>query len=154
MSKTPIEVDALADALIDPSSTTKFEPGPQTRPSSPKAALRRCCAAWQRAYDVKLGELKGAGEAKFHASRAGAEAYRNAMPMLAGYDGIRDFVACVAHGMLIDAFRLDDARQLLYAAQVANGALNHAPKPAPMPARSTTTPSPLPPESTSLSGLP
>lgn len=34
--------------------------------------------------------------------RAG-EAYRCAMPLLLGYDNIRDFIACTAHGMLIGA---------------------------------------------------
>jgi hypothetical protein len=41
------------------------------------------------------------------------------MPPLLGAENIRDFIACVAHGMLIGVIENKDATKLLYAAQVA-----------------------------------
>jgi len=59
------------------------------------------------------------------AARDASVAYRNAMPLLAGYEGARDFVACVAHGILIGAIPENKAGQLLYAAQVALATIPH-----------------------------
>ena len=50
------------------------------------------------------------------------------MPDLSGYQDIRDFIACVAHGMLIGAIDAIEGPKLLYAAQVASGVLRHEPK--------------------------
>ena len=47
------------------------------------------------------------------------------MPDLAGHENIRDFIACVTQGMVIGAI---DSIKLLYAAQVAIGALRCTPK--------------------------
>lgn len=41
-------------------------------------------------------------------------------PPLSGADNIRDFIACVAHGMLIAAIEGPAGARLLYAAQVAH----------------------------------
>jgi hypothetical protein len=41
---------------------------------------------------------KGDGLDKMFAADPAGVAYRNAKPMLAGYVGIRDFIACAAHG--------------------------------------------------------
>ena len=54
----------------------------------------------------------------------GGTAYCGAMPMLASYEGIRDFVACAAHGILIGAIPAERSGQLLYAAQVALNVLH------------------------------
>jgi hypothetical protein len=51
------------------------------------------------------------------------------MPMLAGYEGIRDFVACAAHGILIGAIPPERGGQLLYAAQVALNTMHFAHQP-------------------------
>ena len=40
-------------------------------------------------------------------SLAPVEAFCNAVPMLAGYEAIRDFIARAAHGILIGAFPND-----------------------------------------------
>jgi hypothetical protein len=42
------------------------------------------------------------------------------MPQLSGQESIRDFIACVAYGMLIKTIAGPDGARLLYAAQVAN----------------------------------
>ena len=46
------------------------------------------------------------------------------MPPLSGHENICDFIACVAHGILIEAISGSDGARLLYAAQVAHTALN------------------------------
>ena len=61
--------------------------------SIPKAALRRCCAAYDRAYKAKFEECKDDGEADFLARTVGQRAFLDAMPMLVGLNGIRGFVA-------------------------------------------------------------
>jgi hypothetical protein len=43
------------------------------------------------------------------------------MPPLSGADNIRDFVACVAHGLLLGVLSDSECTRLLYAAQVAGG---------------------------------
>ena len=89
------------------------------------AAVARCCdagSAAQRAASAR--QLSN-----YDSNIAIHQAYRKAMPPLAGPDNIRDFVACVAHGMLSGVFTSSESSKLLYAAQVAGGmAHNRAPK--------------------------
>jgi hypothetical protein len=87
------------------------------------AAIARCCKAWQLRYSA--GRSKGEDEvlAAHHADGA----YRDAMPALDGYNGIRDFIVCAAHGMLVGAILCQHGTRFLYAAQVALGALNRQP---------------------------
>jgi hypothetical protein len=148
MPRRSVEERALAFALNNPPGTHTLEPGPGLKPSNPKAALRRCCAAWQRAFDAYMATKKGDNIDRMFATGPASEAYCNAMPMLVGYEGVRDFLACAAHGILIGAIPQDRAGQLLYAAQVALATLHHAPKPAPIPApvpvRTSAVPHPLP----------
>jgi hypothetical protein len=56
------------------------------------------------------------------AFKKAADAYREAMPPLTGSENIRNFIACVGHGMLLHIFNENEASKLLYAAQVASGA--------------------------------
>jgi hypothetical protein len=111
--------------------------------SSSKAAIRRCDAAWKRAFDAYIQDN---GDDVF--SRVTAKmkyacpAYRAAMPALDSIDNVRDFISCTAHGILIDTIPQEYGGQLLYAAQVALGVLrsqaNHAAK------RKKRTPPPSP----------
>jgi hypothetical protein len=112
-------------ALLAPSP--RFAPSPT--PSSPKAALRRCRVAWQRAFKAYMDQSKGGSIDKIFADREAGDAYCKAMPILTGFEGVRDFIACAAHGILIGAITRDKSSQLLYAAQVALGALSHESKP-------------------------
>jgi hypothetical protein len=89
MPKKPLEVRALAAALNCTPRSTTLDPGPGTRPSNPKAAVRRCCAAWQRAFDAYMEKNAAKSAASLFATNEAGEAYRNAMPMLAGCEGIR-----------------------------------------------------------------
>ncbi|MGA2730029.1 MAG: hypothetical protein ABSE96_19645 [Terracidiphilus sp.] len=97
-------------------------------------AVARCCQAMQTAfravkaaYDVNGDE--SALECQDRAAEAAQRAYCQAMPPLSGCENIRNFIACVAHGMMLDVFTGAESTRLLYAAQVANtAARGHAPK--------------------------
>ena len=80
-----------------------------------------CRSAWKRAYDAYLEGKKGSGIDQMFAAHQAGPAYCGAMPPLDDYESIRSFIACVAHGILIEAIPQKRANQLLYAAQVAYG---------------------------------
>jgi hypothetical protein len=81
--------------------------------------------AWECVFREKMAIGKG----KVLASLEANKAYLKAMPPLSGYENIRDFIACIAQAMLIDAIRGEQGGKLLYAAQVALGAIRSQPKP-------------------------
>jgi hypothetical protein len=110
-------VEAIPLPALDPS------------PKQAQAAIKRCCAVWQRAYNAHLEGNEGDSFDKIDAEHRADMAYCRAMPPLAGYENIRDFLACAAHGILIEAIPEKRANQLLYAAQVALASLNCEPKP-------------------------
>lgn len=120
-SKTTSEL-----TLVEPVLLPALDPNPKQA----RAAIKRCCAAWQRAYDAYMqGKDCSNGMTQVCAAHDAGPAYRRAMPPLAGYENIRDFIACAAHGILINAIPQDRANQLLYAAQVALASLHYEPKP-------------------------
>ena len=122
--------ERILDMAYNPyNASSSLKPGPGRKPTSAKTALRRCCAAWQRAYDAELATVKrpDRGDMTVAAIHAG-EFYRNAMPLLAGYEGIRDFIACLAHGILIGAIPAEISGRLIYAAQIALNSLPHNPE--------------------------
>ena len=88
------------------------------------AAVQRCCAA----RDRSLEESRAGNVEKFEAKQRGAGAYCNALPDLAGYENIRDFVACISHGLLSGDISPINSPTYLYAAQVAISALRLEPK--------------------------
>jgi len=113
----------------NPAATT-LEPGPGPAPTSAKAALRRCCTAWQRAFNASMEDAPGGGSEldEVFAAKDAAVAYCNAMPLLATHEGVRDFVACAAHGILIGAIPPEKSSRLFQAAQVALATLRLQPK--------------------------
>jgi|GEM_PF-1555976 hypothetical protein len=131
-SDNPLQ-DALAEFLKSPQASPSIHPAPALKRSSTSLAIKRCRAAWQRAFDATFDEEMNKGTnqcfAESNAAGAGGKAYCNAMPLLSGYDSICDFVACVAHGILIEAVPTERSGQLLYAAQVALSTISRAPKP-------------------------
>jgi len=116
--------------LADPHPATVLPPVPEAVPAGTAAAIARCRDAWQQAFDdyVRKNAARDRWAAD-HAAAPAALAYRAALPPLVGHQGIRDFVACVAHGILIEAIPAERAGQLLYAAQVALGLIQRTPKP-------------------------
>ncbi len=114
------EMTDLSEAIgaQAPKSVAKPEDNP---------AVASCTRAWERAYRRKLPEIRK-GESKWDAENAGNNAYQRAMPPLAGYENIRDFIACVTYGRIIDAVCRDDAHEFFEAAKIALGALRHEPE--------------------------
>jgi len=94
-------------------------------------AIARCCDAWRSRYKAEMSKGKNRIFAAHHAD----ESYRDAMPPLVDDEGIRDFIVCTAHGMLIGAIPHQNGTQLLYAAQVALAAIRREPRPARPPGR-------------------
>src|SRR5271165_3599398 len=79
------------------------------------AAVQRCLDAYHR--ELAIPRPKDGTD---HSSKTYArKAYCNAMPFLSSPANIDAFIACVAHGMLIEAISFNHASKLLYAAQVA-----------------------------------
>ena len=81
------------------------------------------------AYELTYAEQRGKGAHDDDAFEDAKMAYRQAMPCLSDSDSIADFIACVAHGMVLHLIPNDDAGRLLYAANVAAGALRARAKP-------------------------
>ena len=123
MANPPITI-ALPAAALKAATEPRTEKCLTLDPAPPnarsRAALKRCCAAWQRAYKAYF-EREGCDPARgsIFADRDAAEAYCRAMPMLDGYEGVRNFIACAAHGILIGAIPSERSGQLIYAAQIA-----------------------------------
>ncbi len=105
------------NATTEPASAATAENA--TSPAFENAAVARCCNASTDAHDAALA----AGKNRISAGLDAAAAYRKTMPPLSGQDNIRDFVACIAHGMLIGILLGPDCARLLYAAQVAHSTL-------------------------------
>lgn len=78
-------------------------------------AVLRCLECWGRKQLQSLVE----GWSDADAMQRANEAYCMAMLALVGLLNIRDFIACVSHGLLIGAIKADQSSKLLYAAQVA-----------------------------------
>ena len=103
-------------------------PALNSSPKQAKTAIKRCCAAWQRVFDAEMEGTEGDELDKSFAAEEAAPAYCKALPPLAGYENIRNFIACVAHGILINSIPQKRANQLLYAAQVALATCQYEPK--------------------------
>ncbi|MDR3797749.1 MAG: hypothetical protein P4K93_06330, partial [Terracidiphilus sp.] len=84
-------------------------------PALANPAIFRCAEAWDDAYSEQIEE----DESEYSAKKEAGEAYRAALPPLTSRDNCRDFIACVAHGILVGAIPEASAGKLLYAAQVA-----------------------------------
>jgi hypothetical protein len=104
---------ALSQALSRPHAAPAL-PDPSS-PAAANPAVARCAQAYTRALATTWNKSKD----HYDSIKDGKNAYRQAMPPLSGHDNIRDFIACTAHGMLIDAIDGAEGARLLYAAQVA-----------------------------------
>ena len=101
---TPIHsVQPAADAFI---------------PAVENPAVALCCAAYASAEQA----AKDQGKGDIYSAFVAIKAFRKALPPLTGQQNISDFIACVAHGMLIGAVDGAGGARLLYAAQVASTA--------------------------------
>jgi hypothetical protein len=84
-------------------------------PALANPAIARCARAWEVAYRTQLEQKAGEPDAL----RKAGEAYRAALPPLSSRDNCRDFIACVAHGILLGSIDGKSSGKLLYAVQVA-----------------------------------
>ena len=87
------------------------------------AAVTRCYAIWDRAFKTEKMKREPYGQEL----RDARSAYCKAMPPLVGHENIRDFIACVAQGVLLGAITDSQSTRLLYAAQIAQGTLRYGP---------------------------
>jgi hypothetical protein len=119
----------VSDALDHPSPD--LLPPIERYGSTAHAALTRCRDAWLQAYHARMARKgrESRSSAEYEASQGAANAFRAAMPQLADYHGIRDFIACIAYGVLINAIPPERTGQLLYAAQTAVSLLPRTPNP-------------------------
>jgi hypothetical protein len=82
-----------------------------------------------QAFHIAFAAEREKGASEFMASTKGSDAYCMAIPPLNTHPNVLDFIACVAYGMLCHIIPIRDATKLLYASQVALGALGSQPKP-------------------------
>ena len=96
---------------------------PTGREHAGNPAVHRCIRAWNRAHRKALND----DENSYEAQKAGNRAFVCAMPPLAGYANVRDFVACVTYASMNDVISHRDVLLLLGAAKVALATLSHNP---------------------------
>ncbi|HUX44245.1 MAG TPA: hypothetical protein VMV57_05800 [Terracidiphilus sp.] len=97
---------------------------PAPAPANP--AVAHCLHAFRTVYKTELTR----GELDFRALQRAGSAFRNAMPPLDDHHNIRNFIACVAQGILLGAVDVRQSSKLLYAAQVALSAIRAQSAPA------------------------
>ena len=116
-------------------------------PLSP--AIQRCCDARNRIFqDVAADKMRALGPIEpdvdrerlmadvlarvgkdYLVQKGAAAAYRFAMPDPSTRQGIKDYIACVLHGMTVDAVSKRDGAALLSGARIALASLKHTPAP-------------------------
>jgi hypothetical protein len=85
----------------------------------PNLAVQICLQAYISSQKEQLDKGSKAADVE----RVGRIAYAGSLPMLSNPDCIRDFIACVVHGMAIGAIPSSEGTRLLNGAQVAHSAL-------------------------------
>ena len=117
-ARTSLEELALAVSRVP-----TLEPPDASSPTLENPAIARCSRAYTLALKIAIERGKDQVARATDAQRA----YREAMPPLSGHQNISDFIACVAHAMLIDTISGPDGTRLLYAAQVAHTTMKMPP---------------------------
>lgn len=87
----------------------------KNQPAESNPAVARCLKAWNAAYRA----TERNGEDEEECAYVAAMAYCEALPPLFGVRNIRNYIACVAHGVAIGAIDRSEGSGLIYAAQVA-----------------------------------
>jgi hypothetical protein len=141
--------ESSADALQQKFLKALCQPRPAPKPpdtaipAAANPAIAYCLQAYTNALQAALRE----DESHFRATDAAKAAYRSAMPPLTGSRNIRDFVACIAHAMAINALDGREGARLLYAAQVASAAQSAQRR---IKAKSSAITAPQPPQNQQL----
>jgi len=118
------ELESLLKKAISQRPPSPLTALSSSAPAATNPAVARCVQAYTEAYDIAIQEPE---YDEHHAKYAGKFAYRQSLPPLIGRRNIRDFTACVAHGMLLNVIDTADGTRILYAAQVAANTRNHQP---------------------------
>jgi len=119
----------MIESTPEPEPASEPDPALEPEPTHARPAVRKCDAAYRRAFNAYMEANEGKSCSKSSAARAAGLAYRSAMPLLSSFEGIRDFIACTAHGILVGAIPPEQSGRVLYAAQVALATLQREPKP-------------------------
>ncbi len=104
-------------------SRTMMKEVDKSNPSFANPAVARCCKAWKKVYRAAIEET----HYEIGAAKRAGEAYRAVMPLLTSRENCRDFIACVAQGILLGAIPEKNGGKLLYAVQVALAMVNAEP---------------------------
>lgn len=98
-----------SDAIPTPPApeTENSAPAPSAE-VTPEAAIRRCCAAYNRQLDLACEQKQD----DYETLRKAKEAYRRALPHLTSRTNIQAFLACLAHGLVLEVLYAHDAKQL------------------------------------------
>ncbi|HVC46928.1 MAG TPA: hypothetical protein VND90_06745 [Terracidiphilus sp.] len=88
---------------------------PQAAPAPANPAVDHCLHVFNSVFRTELAR----GVPDYIAAKKAGIAFRSALPPLDGHHNIRNFIACVAHGILLGAIEDRQSSKLLYAAQVA-----------------------------------
>jgi len=113
--------------MADESDTTNNESGPELHDCpAQNAAVERCLRAYKRAYAEEIEDLDEDDDRE-PARHAGREAYLWALPPLAGYENIRDFIAAITFADLAEIIRHYEAQRFLDCAKIAISAARHEP---------------------------
>lgn len=78
------------------------------------AAVHRCCQARNRA----LADCKGLQLLEYQAGNLGAEAFLAALPDLNSIQDIKDYAACINHGIALSVLAPSDGNAMLATARV------------------------------------
>jgi hypothetical protein len=102
----------MSDAMYSVSAPTLT---PDANPALQNPAIAHCCEVWESTFRQALNE----GKSLVLARVAAHKAYQKSLPPLSGNRNIRNFIACVAHGMLQGSILSPAGARLIFAAQVA-----------------------------------
>jgi hypothetical protein len=118
-------IAGLKSTIAKALAPSSHQAGPSSAaPAAAIPAVARCVEAYNKAYEDAFAN---SGINVFEAKRAGNFAYRQSLPPLIGRRNIRDFTACIAHGMLLNVIDTAEGTRILYAAQVAANTRNSQP---------------------------
>jgi hypothetical protein len=122
---------------LQKSSSSSASSAAATESETPKAesenrnndALDRCVKAWQRTFDLASIDPDDDSlappddDSTYFARKQANLAFRDAMPPLAGYENIRDFIACTTYAMLKNILEKRECQHLFFAAKIATSLL-------------------------------
>ena len=113
-SSTEEEESEEEESEEEESEEEETEEEPNDRASEHPAVLR-CINAWNHALDKATAEGEDDGDARLQARSA----YLRSMPPLAGFENVRDYIACVSFAQVSEVIFSFQAESLLATAKVA-----------------------------------